>query len=201
MKSRSRLESLDFSPDATLLAAGTRIPGLELWDLRGGAASRTLKAPGDKDDFEETRSGFVAFSPDGRFVVCGGHGKDIAVFDVANGALHRELKGHIHPATAAVFLRDGRMVSGGAERTVRLWDLNLGKLLATWIAAPAEQQQNWADEWVGFKPSGQFAGSTRLERLVGWQSGGDVIIGPEDATRRRVESLFQADASRAPARD
>jgi WD40 repeat protein len=193
LKSRSYIESLDFSPDATLLAAGTRDPGLELWDLRADAPSRTLAATGDHFD---TMPGFVAFSPDGRFVVCGGHGKDIAVFDAAKSTLHCELRGHAHPATAAVFLPDGRLVSGGEDRTLMLWNPNRRNPLATWVAAPADESRNWGDEWVGFSPSGQFVGSTRLERLVGWQSGGEVVIGAEDADRRRrVESLFQVDGS------
>jgi transcription initiation factor TFIID subunit 5 len=70
--------------------------------------------------------GFVAFSPDGRFVVCGGHGKGIAVFDAASGILFKELRGHAHPATRVAFLPDGRLVSGGEERMVKIWDPTAG---------------------------------------------------------------------------
>ena len=197
---RSRLKSLDFSPDGKFLAAGTCVPGIELWDLRPGGPSRTLKAPGD-DEYEEIRQGFVAFSPDSRFVVFGGRGKNIAVFDLATGTQHCELEGHFHPAAAAAFLPDGRLVSGGEERTIRLWNPDLGKLLATWIAMPADDQQNWADEWLGFN-SERFMGSTPLNRLAGWRSARHANGGPENAGRHnRVDSLFQAESTGARPKD
>jgi WD40 repeat protein len=193
LKCKSRLEALDFSPDSKLLAVGTRFPGLELWDLGDKTDGVTLKASGD---YFETMPGFVSFSPDGRYVVCGGHGKDIAVFDVASRTLHKELRGHGHPATAIAFLPDGRLVSGGEERTIRLWDPTLGTGLATWIAWPAHEQQGWSDQWIGFTKSGQFIGSAKLDRLVGWITAGDLIPAAEDAgRRRRVESLFDAGAA------
>src|SRR5262249_24747408 len=130
LKSRSQVMSLRFSPDGNLLAAGTSDPGLELWDLRRDADSRTLKASGDHFD---KMPGWVLFSPDGRFVLTNGHGKDIAVFDPATAKLVTELRAHIHPATAAAFLPDGRLLSGGGERALRLWDVNRRQLLATWI--------------------------------------------------------------------
>jgi WD40 repeat protein len=123
-------------------------------------------------------------------VACEGHGKDIAVFDARKGTLVKELRGHFHPATAGAFLPDGRLVSGGEERTIRLWDVSGGKGLAVWVAMPADPTQNWSDEWVGYSASGRFVGSTPLDRLVGWQLDGDTIVGPEDARRRRVERLF-----------
>jgi WD40 repeat protein len=191
MKSQSRLRSLEFSPDASMLAAGTRTPGLELWNMRTITPARILKSPGDADDVEETRQGFVAFSPDGRFVVCAGHGKDIAVFDAAKGTLHCELRGHIHPAIAAAFLPDGRLISGGEERTVRMWEPNQNKLLATWIAVPADAAQNWSDQWIGFTPSGQFVSSTPSDRLVGWLSGGEFTAEADAANRRHcLQTLF-----------
>ena len=148
-------------------------------------------------DYFHSMPGFVRFSPDGRFVVCGGHGKNIAVFDVAEAALHGELAGHGHVPTAATFLPDGRFISGGEERTIRLWDPDTLKLLATWIVMPPDAKQNWHDEWIGFTPSGQYVGSTSLERLMGWHTGG-AVIGREETRRQRVESLFAA-GSAAPA--
>jgi WD40 repeat protein len=191
LHSRSYIESLDFSPDANRLAAGTRDPGLELWDLRADTASRTLVATGDHFD---AMPGFVAFSPDGRFVVCGGHGKDIAVFDAASGTLFKELRGHAHPATRVAFLPDGRLVSGGEERMIKLWDPNAGTCLASWVVVPADAKQHWDDQWVGVDSSGNFVSSTNSDRLVGWQTSGDFLSGPETPDRRRrVEKLFQAE--------
>ncbi|MBX9790336.1 MAG: WD40 repeat domain-containing protein [Pirellulales bacterium] len=197
LKCQSFVEALEFSPDGSLLAAGTRHPGLELWDLRT-SQSRVLKASGDHF---ATMPGFVAFSPDGRYVVCGGHGKDIAVFDVAKGTLHCELRGHFHPATSVAFLPDGRLISGGEERTIRLWSLNPGEQLAMWLAMPADDAQGWSDQWIGYKPSGEFVGPERLDRLVGWLTGGETLLGAEiDGRRARVESLFASTPASSQAR-
>jgi WD40 repeat protein len=183
----SFVESLDFSPDGDHLAAGTRHPGIELWNLETGK-SRLLKSLGDHF---ATMPGFVKFSPDGRFVVCGGKGKDIAVFDVAKGELHCELSGHFHAASAAAFLPDGRLISGGEERTIRLWSTDPGELLATWVTVPADDQQGWDDEWVGYRPSGEFIGTANGKRLVGWVTGGETILGAEGGNRRRVERVIE----------
>lgn len=188
LTSRSRIKSLAFSPDGHQLAAGTRDPGFELWNLRTDSPSQTLKAPGDAFD---SMPGFVAFSPDGRFVVCGGRGKDIAVFNAADGTLHCQMPGHAHPATAVAFLKDGRLASGGDDRTVRLWDPQQNKLLATWITMPADAAQQWIDQWIGYTPTGEFTGPENLNRLVGWQTGGEILTQPTAAGHQRVDNILQ----------
>ncbi|MBL9124624.1 MAG: hypothetical protein JNG90_13395, partial [Planctomycetaceae bacterium] len=187
LQSRSRIKSIDFAPSGDWLAAGTRDPGLEIWDLGSDAASRTLRAEGDH--FDEM-PGFVAFSPDNRLVACAGRGKNIAVFEIATGKLAAELSGHAHAPTAADFAPDGRLVSGGEERTLRLWSIPEQQCLATWVTVPADPRQGWTDQWVGYRASGEFVGSESLDRLVGWQTGGEVYTQPEIAgVRRRVDSL------------
>ncbi len=202
LKSRSRPRSLAFSPDGMRLASGTWDPGMEIWndglelfDLKAETSSRTLVAPGDHFD---PMPGFVAFSPDGRFVVCGGKGKNIAVFEAESGQLHGELMGHYHAPTAAAFLPDGRLVSGGDERTIRLWNPETSELLATWITLPEDERQTWPSEWVGYTRSGKFVGSTPLDRLIGWNFEGKVL-GPDEF--ERVESLFKSSASAPTAKN
>jgi WD40 repeat protein len=197
LQCHSYVESLDFSPDGAHLAAGTRHPGMEMWDLRTGK-SRILKADGDHF---ETMPGFVEFSPDGRFVVCGGHGKDIAVFDVAEAELHCELSGHFHAASAVAFLPNGRLISGGEERTIRLWNTDPGQLLVTWVAVPGNDEQGWAPEWIGYRPSGEFVGTAGGKRLVGWVTGGQTITSAEGGIRRRVERLIEPAPQHPTARD
>ncbi len=186
-KCPSHIESLDFSPDGNLLAAGTRAKGLYIWDLRTGGAGQTWSADGD---YVETMPGFVAFSPDGRRVACGGHGKDIAVFNVDSGQLECELSGHEHPPTAAVFLSNDRLVSGGEEGAIRLWDVSQRATLAIWYTVSADPTRNWQDEWVGFTPKGKFITSPASDRFVGWQHNGQLIIGDAGPGVTRVESLF-----------
>ena len=197
LQCHSYVESLDFSPDGSRLAAGTRHPGIEIWELRTGK-SHVLKASGDHF---ATMPGFVEFSPDGRFVVCGGHGKDIAVFDVAKAELHCELHGHFHAASAVAFLPNGWLISGGEERTIRLWNTDPGQLLATWLAVPANEQQGWAEEWVGYRSSGEFIGSTVTQRLVGWVTGGQTITRAEGGNRRRIQRLIEPATQHPPAHE
>src|SRR5262249_4051478 len=106
------IESLAFSPDGKLLALGMREPVVVLWNVAERNIHRLLRGPGD---FVAKMPGFAAFSPDGRYLAAGGSGKAIAIWDVAQSQLRDEMKGHLHVATCAAFLPDGRLVSGGED--------------------------------------------------------------------------------------
>jgi WD40 repeat protein len=107
--------------------SGDRLRGVVVaWDLAGGAElfRRVFHAP--------ARS--VGFDPAGRLVVTGGSaaaGGELTCWDLATRAEVFKLRGHSHPILAAAFGPDGRLVTAGADRVVKVWDAATGREVLT----------------------------------------------------------------------
>ena len=72
----------------------------------------------------------VDYSPDGKRVVAGGLGRDIAVYDVETGKPVLTLKGHTDDVVTVKYSPNGRYIaSGGVDRALILWDAITGELL------------------------------------------------------------------------
>ena len=71
----------------------------------------------------------VAISPDGKLLATGYHG--LRLFDLPSRKERAACKGHEDVVLAIAFDADGkRMVSGGLDRTVRMWDVTTSRQLA-----------------------------------------------------------------------
>jgi WD40 repeat protein len=69
----------------------------------------------------------VAWSPDGRLAAASGN--DIHVFtldELARPIPQRVLTGHADRVTGLAFARDGQLISGSTDRTVRTWNVDTG---------------------------------------------------------------------------
>jgi WD40 repeat protein len=126
-----------FSPDGTLLAVGgnyresrtKRVAAVRVWRAATGEAVRELSMPACPYT--------ICFSPDGKQLAAGATelfgdrleaGATIHLFDLAEGRETKKLQGHLYTVGAIAFASAGRqLVSVGADRTIRVWDLATGR--------------------------------------------------------------------------
>jgi WD40 repeat protein len=127
---RSWVYSVAFSPDGKHALSASMDGTARLWDLADGREVRRYDHP--------TGVASVAFSPDGsRFLSASGfasRGNDffsahydevLRLWDVKSGRELLRLEGHRNSPSCVAFLPDGgHALSGGMDRTLRLWRLH-----------------------------------------------------------------------------
>ena len=125
--------NLAFRPDGkTMASVGIgHDRTIRIWDVHTGKNLRTF----------EYQAWDVAFSPDGKTIVCGSEVSDdynLNLFDADTGKLIRTLSGHTNYSghtdyvMSLAFSPDGKTIAGaGNSANVSLWDADTGKLLRT----------------------------------------------------------------------
>ncbi len=125
--------AIDVSPDEHYMAAVFRELGATVYDLKATEADPIVTLPPDELPFTH-----VAFSPDGStFVTCTGDyqrmniaGK-VRLHEVKTGKVIRSFVGHSSEVKMATFDHEGkRLATAGGDKTVRIWDVATGKMLA-----------------------------------------------------------------------
>jgi WD40 repeat protein len=112
-----------FSPDGSLIAAGSGQASARVWDASSGRAVAEWGGGVNSSD--------VAFSPDGAQLVSAERGGTVRLWDVATGQPAGLLRGHTALVWAVRFSADGSLLaSAGEDHTVRLWDAKTHAALA-----------------------------------------------------------------------
>ena len=124
------ITAVAFSPDATLLATADRAGALYVWEADTGRLVHVLK--------HGSAIRAIAFSPNSRLLASTGDDGMVRLWDTDDGRRVRQFRASSQPVLCLDIAPDGRIVAGGQDRRVRLFDAS-GKALRQF--APA-------DDWV-----------------------------------------------------
>jgi WD40 repeat protein len=123
------INAVDLTADGARVAAG-RANAVQVYDVDSGLEIITLG--GHKDLIQSLR-----FSPDGTRLAAGSY-QIVTIWDAPTGRPLKTLSGHAGPVQALSVAPDGvTAYSGGDDKTIRVWNLAVGKLLRTFIQPAA----------------------------------------------------------------
>ena len=134
--SRNTPHSICFSRDGRLLAAGSRVKQIHIWEASTGRLLRVLQG-------RQQHVWSVDLSPDGRWLasaagqrnIDGKGTNEVLLWNAKNKELHRELKGHQGDFFRVRVAPDGSwLASHGLDGKIHLWEVPSGKRLRTFDA-------------------------------------------------------------------
>jgi RNA polymerase sigma factor (sigma-70 family) len=118
---------LAFAPDSRRVATANGEGALHLWEPSTGKLLRHWGLVGP-----------LAFTPDGRTLICGGWSDgEVRFLDPATGKVTRQFQAHPGGVFHLVLARDGKsLVTAGGGGVVRLWDPATGRAVRDFTGEP-----------------------------------------------------------------
>jgi WD40 repeat protein len=179
-----------FMPDGKrIVTAGANGTTVDVWDIATGRLLQSLN--------DGSGAIFMAVpSPDGKYVLSSTTGRDAPektamLWDPAAEKVVRRFGGHKDSVRTGAFSPDGRrLLTGGDDGAIKLWDAATGALIRTFTGVGPVQI-------VAFSPDGKriFAGGNGSARLWDTQTGAPSHVLPGHA--RFVRSVaFSEDGTR-----
>lgn len=139
-----------FSPDGVLVASGDRAAGLVVWEAETGRQFLDLtdhKGAINAIAWRDDSNVFASASDDGT----------VKLWDIVAGKALKSINAHDGGATSVAFDHEGRLVTGGKDRKVKLWDA-AGNLIREFpvmkeavlaVAITHDGSQVIAGDWTG----------------------------------------------------
>jgi len=117
------VRAVQFSPEGSILATGSRDGTLILWDALHGTRLKTINEPGHW-------WGPIAFTPDGKTMIAGDQEGVVKMWDVDTAEAKGVLKSHRGIIELITCLKDGKtLVTADENGSVSFWDMATGKKL------------------------------------------------------------------------
>lgn len=143
------ITAVEFSPDGVLLASGDRSNGLVVWESSTGKEFYNLI--GHQGMITD-----VSWRPDSNVVASASEDNTIRLWEMNNGTEVKRWNAH-GGCLSVDYIRDGRLISNGRDRVVRLWNGDGGQVrefpgqgdLGMEVAFDAESERAIGGDWSG----------------------------------------------------
>jgi hypothetical protein len=152
----SQATALAFTPDGTMLIAGTDMGEIELRTLPGLALRAALAPASGRSRVNcltVTADRLVPYesgSPTNRWLLAAGHqGGQILIRELPSGRVRSFCRGAHYDAVSVVFHPDGQTLAAGGHSDTRLWDVAGGQLLLRLTGGSTDDHQA-----IAFDPDG-----------------------------------------------
>lgn len=158
--------SIQFSPDAhskVVAAASGSLSGVSMWNYESGEKICSMQMPPVKDARHQPRrfALSVAFSPDGKRIVCSAMDGTVAAFDVETQKLLHMYEGHKMPVRGLGFLPDGAtLFTASDDAQIHMYDSGNGNLIDT-----LSGHESWALS-LSVHPDGEYLASGSSDRSI-----------------------------------
>jgi hypothetical protein len=144
------ITAAEFSPDGVLLATGDRNNGLIVWEANTGREFFDLRG-------HQAAITDVSWRLDSNVVASSSEDGTIKLWEMENGGNIKSFGAHGGGTASVRFAKDGRLITTGRDRMVRLWDQNGGKQrefeafgdLALEAIFTYDESQVIAADWTG----------------------------------------------------
>ena len=138
------IETMAFSPDGKLLAAGTVEGQIRVWQTKDGRLVSICKG---HDNWVSS----VVFSPDGQFIVSDSFDDTVRLWDAKTGRNLKVLSIEPFGSWQVAFSPDGQILAiGGNDGSIRLWDIQ------TWQCLNILEGHTRRARALAFSPNGQI---------------------------------------------
>ena len=178
---KGTINKVAYSPDGTRLAVGSSI-GVWIYDIESGKAL---------DLFPMYGVSCLAFSPDGKTLVCGNRRHHLVLWDMTTGEPLRTFNSGFQDKVFSVaFSPDGKtLVSGDAQSYLRMWETATGNSIRILSGMGGEEGSRLPFEHTGLIQDISFSPDGKTLASAGYYDRGTEVRLWETATGKHIRLL------------